>query len=253
MNITSLSPSMVQSYIKCSWGFQYEHIAKLPRISKPVLAIGSAVHETIRENAYQKVRTAKDLPESLLTDFVAEDIEYRDVDWSTQSLSSAKDQAVVCVKAYRQKMAPKVQPFLVEWTFNMKVVKRDWNIAGKVDLITNKNLVIDHKTTKGQMAKPKPDHVFQLGVYTLAVRQQAGLDDVQGQIDYYPRGKPDAYSRSVEFGEGLAKEVLSTFDQVATGIQREVWIANRQHYLCSRKYCSFWNQCEKDCGGRVRD
>ncbi len=254
MKITSLSSSMVETYRNCSLKFYYGNVAKLPRLASPFLALGASFHETVRENAFQKVWKCEDLPEDLLTDWYAEDLECRDVDWSSQTLATTIDQGVACVRAYRQDMAPKMQPVLVEHLFRMEVNGRDWAIAGKIDLITDKMLVIDHKTTKGQMKVPKPSHAFQIGVYTLAARRMEGFEQAQARIDYYPRGKPDAYSRSVSLSESLDKEVVSAFDAVATGIQREVWVPNRtQNNLCKRRYCDFWNQCEGDFGGRVAD
>lgn len=253
MNIQTLSPSMVNSYLKCSLGFFYQNVAQLPWISSPVLALGSAFHETVRENAFQKRTTFKDLPEDLLTDFFAGELEMADdVEWEGDGLSTTKDQGVICIRDYRQNRAPLVQPAMVEHVFNMAIKRRAWAITGKVDLVTDAKLVIDHKTTKGQMKKPKDDHVFQIGVYTLAVRRIEGFSDAEAEIDYYPRGKAESYSRPVSFPDTLEKSVLTTFDQVANGINKEVWIANRTHYLCSRKYCSYWNQCEKDCGDVVK-
>lgn len=254
MRIQSLSPSMALTYLKCNRQFYYQNVAKLPRLASPVLALGAAIHETFRENAWQKINSGMDLSEPLLKNFFAEDLEYREVDWSGQGLSTTKDQGVICVEEYRQKMAPKVQPAFVEYAFNMEVKNRDWGIAGKVDLITDKEVVIDHKTTKGRMKAPRVEHVFQLGVYALAVKQQAWGANVTARLDYYPRGKRDAYSHPVTFAPSLAKNVLTTFDQVAHGIQSEVWAANRtSNYLCKRRYCNYWNQCEIDCGGTVAE
>jgi CRISPR/Cas system-associated exonuclease Cas4 (RecB family) len=243
---------MVNSYLICSMRFFYENVAKLPRLPSPVLALGSAFHETVRENAFQKVNTFEDLPEDLLTDFYRDDLRYRDVEWTgEESLDSTTDAGIVCIRDYRQNKAPLVQPAMVEYAFTVEVNGRGWHIGGKVDLITKKKVVTDHKTCKGQSKDPKPAHKFQIGVYTLAVRRLEGLEDAQAQIDYYPRGKPESYSRLVSFGEGLEKNVLSTFDRVADGIQKEVWIPNRTaNYLCSHRYCDFANQCIKDCGGR---
>jgi hypothetical protein len=30
-----------------------------------------------------------------------------------------------------------------------------------------------------------------------------------------------------------------------------LYVPNRNSSLCSRKYCSFWKQCEQDYGGQV--
>lgn len=257
MRIHSLSPSMVNTYLKCPRQFYYNYALKLPRLANHYLAFGSAFHETMRENYFQKINTEKDLPTDLLTDFFAEDLEYRDVDWSEQSLDKTKDDGVITVRAYQEQVAPTVKPRLVEQAFSMEVKGRDWVISGKIDLIahgTMWDLVIENKTTDRRVSKPKPDHVFQTSVYTVAWRQTTGHAGIQARLDYSLRGKDEICSMPVMFDGNVDKYVLSTFDQVARGIELEVWPANRVgNYLCSRKYCPHWGQCETDCGGRVAD
>ena len=73
MRVESLSPSMVNTYIKCGRQFYYQNCLRLPALPNHYLTFGSAFHETLRENYYQKIRTFRDLPTDLLTDFFAED------------------------------------------------------------------------------------------------------------------------------------------------------------------------------------
>lgn len=254
MKITSLSPSMVNQYLKCPRSFYYNYALKLPWLPNHYLAFGAAFHETLRENYWQKIQTAEDLPVDLLADFFRDDLEYRDVDWSAQSKDVTKDEGIQTVRAYQKKVAPKVQPKHVEYAFQMEVTGRDWQISGKIDLINDNLLVMENKTTGRRVSKPKPDHVFQTGVYTSALRKQNGNPELRARIDYSIRGSDAFYSFPIHYDDSLEKNVLTTFDQVARGIQLEVWPANRiGNYLCSRRYCNFWNQCEQDCGGRVAE
>ncbi len=65
----------------------------------------------------------------------------------------------------------------------MEVGGRDWVISGKIDLITDDDLVIDLKTTGRRLKKPKEDHAFQLSTYGMAWKAQSGKD-AQGRLDY---------------------------------------------------------------------
>lgn len=254
MQIYSLSPTMVISYTDCSQRFYYENCLKLPRIPNHYLAVGSAFHETLRENYFQKVQSAKDLPIDLLTDFFAEDLEFRDVDWGGDvDLSEAKDQGVGIIRGYQKDIAPMVQPIVVEQTIDMKVKGRSWSISGKVDLIDDNDLLHENKTTSRKPYKPKKDHVFQTGVYVTLLRRLWDRPNINAELIYSLRGKGTTHSFPLTFNGNTEKGVLSTFDAVADGIQKEVWIPNRYYNYCSRKYCSFWNQCEKDCGGTVAE
>lgn len=258
MNITSLSPSMVNTYRICPRRFYYSEVERLPYLPGPDLAFGAAFHETMRENYWPKRDTAKDLPLDLLTDFFCEDLEYRDVDWSTKSQSETKDEGVITVRSYMQKVAPSIQPVHVEhqwtWTRESRVT-----ITGKTDLITDKR-VNEIKTTGKRLdgykigkPKPKKGHPFQIGTYIAAWRMQTGLSEAQGCLDYAMRGKDEVCSIPMNFNGDLTRNILAAFDDVAGWIQREAWPPVRGGYLCSRKYCDYWNECEKDCGGRVKD
>lgn len=285
MNIHSLSPSMVNQYLQCPAKFKYNYVEKLPRLPNHYLAFGTSFHETLHENYYQKITTARDLPLDLLTDFFVEDLECQEVDWSQQSLGKTKDEGVITVRAYQQEIAPKIQPTHVEQRISMAVNGRPWVISGKIDAVAD-GIVREAKTTGKRVSKPRPEHIFQTGTYTALWRAEAsqaliegiiegvtkyrdlqtdiwyaspaewiklvGTQRINGEIVYSIRGKDVVCSIPVNFGDSLDRWVLSTFDQVAKGIQLEVWPANRGgSYLCNRKYCDFWMKCEADCGGTV--
>lgn len=255
MKITSLSPSMVNTARICMRRFYYAEVVREPYLPNHFLAFGAAFHETARENYWQKREKEKDLPIDLLTDFFCEDLEYRDVDWSESSLDKTKDEGVISVRAYMEKVAPRIQPLHVEHAWSMNVKNRDWKITGKTDLIDDHNQVVDLKTTSRKVSSPKDGHTFQIGVYVAAWRAQTGQGGlVQGRLDFVVRGKDDVISIPVEFNGNLASSVVAEFDDVAKWIQREQWIPSR-HYnnLCSRRYCNFFRQCEADCGGTIKD
>jgi hypothetical protein len=39
---------------------------------------------------------------------------------------------------------------------------------------------------------------------------------------------------------------------VARQIEAQIFTPNRQNYLCTRRHCGYWEECEKDFGGVVR-
>ena len=254
MNITSLSASMVNCYGQCPYKFYCTYCERLPRMGNAYTAFGSSFHRTAEENFWQKVNSHKDLPTDLLLDFFRDDLHYTDdVDWKEQpeSLDDMKDQGVKTVRAYQEKVAPGIQPQVVEHVWSMEVGGRDWVISGKTDLVDADDLVIDLKTTGRKIKKPRDDQALQVSTYAMAWKAQTGRSDVQGRIDYALRGKAETFSLDVALSD--AQSVVSTFDNAAMCIQREWWPPFRSHYLCSRKYCSFWEACQDDCGGQVKE
>ena len=46
--------------------------------------------------------------------------------------------------------------------------------------------------------------------------------------------------------------VLGLMEHVANGVKKEVFIPNRNNMMCSKKFCGYWQECEKKYGGKVR-
>ena len=268
MNITSLSPSMVNLYNQCPYKFYCSYCLQLPRMGSAYTAYGCAFHAMAEENFFQKVNTHQDLPIDLLLDFFRDGLQYRDdVDWKDrpESLDDMKDQGVKTVKAYMLNVAPGIQPKLVEHQWSMEIKNRPWAITGKIDLIEDDGNdgdggdVYELKTANklpakprnGSPPKPKGDHDFQVSTYVMGRRAETGRSDVQGRIHYGLRGSDKSMTLPLSYGDDLAQKVVSSFDYVAKCIQREWWPVFRSHYLCSRKYCSFWETCQDDNGGEV--
>ena len=40
---------------------------------------------------------------------------------------------------------------------------------------------------------------------------------------------------------------------VQQSIRAQVWLPNRSHYMCGRRYCGAWRHCMRDFGGVVND
>jgi CRISPR/Cas system-associated exonuclease Cas4 (RecB family) len=206
----------------------------------------------MEENYFQKLNTQEDLPVELLTDFFCEDLECRDVDWSGDvDLSTAKDQGVVGIRSYQDQVACGIQPARVEYAFTIEVTGRPWSIMGKIDVIDDGDRVIETKTTTNKVHKAKKAHVFQAEVYATAFRREAGLETIRARVDYSLRAKEGNFHFSLEFDASTERNVLITFDSVANAIQKEIWIPNRNSNYCTRRFCAYWDQCEKDCGGIV--
>ena len=49
------------------------------------------------------------------------------------------------------------------------------------------------------------------------------------------------------------KYALGLIKNVAKGIDNETYIPNRSSFMCSKKFCAYWNECEENFGGKVRE
>lgn len=255
MEIKELSPSRVNTYLICGRRYYYNYVAKELRIVSSPMAFGLSFHRATEENYFQKVTTKKDLKLNLLTDLFADELALVDgMEWKGNELSRAKDEGVISLGAYQEQIAPWVQPRIVEHEITANVPGRPWKISGRLDVITEANKDHELKTTRKKLSAPWNSARLQAATYTALLRKETGDPKANSRLDYSVCGKNQIVSFEMDFAPDIQRHVLAIFDQVAQGIQREVWVANRGgSFLCSRKYCDFWAACERDCGDRVKD
>ena len=101
----------------------------------------------------------------------------------------------------------------------------------------------------------------------------ASFDD-QIQLDFYDMGHEIHYGhrpkilgldymvktktplvRSVTWAPNDADRtfILNLIGHVVNGIKKEHFMPNRGHFMCSKKYCGFWEKCEENWAGKVKE
>lgn len=165
-----------------------------------------------------------------------------------------KDSGVSLTRTYHTDVARVTQPTDCERQFVLEFKNRSWQFTGFIDLIDDKRVVRETKTTAKTPKEPRPEHLLQTTAYAVGYRAAQNGKERGTRIEYAVRKKePVVVSFDVEIGDPEVLYFLSMMDNVAEGIDKEVWIPNRNSLLCSRKYCGYFSLCEQQCGGRIRD
>jgi hypothetical protein len=139
------------------------------------------------------------------------------------------------------------------------------------DLITNDDVIVDYKApmkrfgkTKGEWAPKTFDHVIQLYCYYHGFFADHG---------YYPTGlelhylMPTKIMKTKTHPVEIVKVKLD-YEQIKDEAEVQISRAwgkiqavhngnyypnrNRLNFLCSRKWCDYWEECEKQFGGKIR-
>ncbi len=258
MNIT-IRPSSIGTFLDCSAKFKFQSIDKVQVPKALALAFGSAIHKPLEINYTQKKETQQDLPtEQMVDEFsTAFEIETETVEpteFKEEPKGQVKDMGVRIIKTYHATISPKIQPQHTELRLQAEIEGLesdiDITLSGQIDLIDSNNFLIDHKTTKRTPSGISEGYVLQQTSYKL-LAEAHGIEIQRNMIDYLvKKTQPDIKRFEVTPQPDFLSNILNI---MISTISNETYTPNRTGMLCSRKYCNYWQICEKKYGGRVKD
>ena len=231
-------------------------------LSSIAAAIGSGVHASVRVTLEEKAKTGEIAPQSVADDAAVETLRERirdgvSYDRESQTLNEAEQQAFRMSRAYRTKVAPRINPILVEQRLETRVpwTKNGIILSGQADLVCQEPDAVDDLKTGKQRGNHRP----QLGSYSLNVRshQRANVQKLRETFIprvglRHPQPDPQVFEHDLAGSEQAAvaivrhiDETLTTFlegDEKRGVLPGDPWAfpANPNSKLCSDKYCSAW-------------
>lgn len=247
-----LRPSAINCYLQCSAKYMFQYVDKVKTGKSLALAFGSAVHKSIETNYTQKIESKTDLPMDEVVQTFADSFEEekKEVD-RIEILSDpeSKDIGIGLVKQYHQKVAPTLQPKAVEQKVEATFQGYEFGITGTLDLLTVKKSIHDHKTASKKKSTPDASHVRQ-GSFYLLLANAAGEEVEEVNFDYLVKTKsPQIYRETIQTDP---KHALMMAQKVGEAAEKGVFMPNRDHNYCTKRFCSYWNECEKKFGGSVK-
>lgn len=249
----SLSASRVKMYLRCPAQFYFRYVQNLIMPSMSFLAQGQTMHQALEVNYVQKIQSNQDLGDEEIKDITADAFEenFIDIDLKIEGLENKrgeiKDQTIQITKSYHKEFSKDINPIAVEENFEFTLQDRNYAITGVIDVVDSNNVVIDHKTTKTKQTSY--GDILQGLIYCLA------KDCTVNRFNYVTKQKtPQTFSVETKATDNQLAHAIFMFDKVyKSAIELEIFYPNRSNNMCSRKYCGYWNECEKKFGGRVKD
>lgn len=243
-----LSPSQASTFLGCPAKWWYKYGLGLPDPAGGGAVRGKAVHSIVAYFMDAK-KAGVELPaEGLETawehawDAAAEGAQFSAFD----DLDQLQKSGLALTKKYLAEVAPTISPAAVEQPFSGSIggVK----VRGIVDLIDTSGCVIDLKTSGRKSSSISADHAFQLATYTALAPGATG----KARLDMLVSTK-EPQLVTIEHTPGAAGRRLieRMYPAVAEGIAGGLFAPNRASNLCSRRYCAFADQCEREWGGVV--
>lgn len=168
--LETVSASSLTLAIQCPEQFRLRYIQRQPEKMFPDRFIGIVDHETHEANFKWKLEMGRDISWPLLADIHAERWETRHQSdppqWGFEDPNEYRELSLLMVETYHTQVSPDVVPLSVEQRFEERIRGLPVPLVGYCDVIT-KDLVIDRKTAKQKVSKPKSKWNFQGRVYSL--------------------------------------------------------------------------------------
>jgi hypothetical protein len=121
-------------------------------------------------------------------------------------------------------------------------------VRGIADIVTTDGTVIGIKTASRKPSGLSADHPLQLATYDALLPHASGA----ARIDTLVSTKdPQLVQIAHTPGEAGQRLVGKIYPLVAEGIAGGLYLPNRSSSVCSRRYCSFADACEREFGGCV--
>ena len=247
-----LSPTGVNQYLSCSFRWYAKHVLKVPDPKTGSTLLGSAVDRALTENFREKIETKCDLPLAgvraiyLKTwdDLNPEAEFHRDEDPGQLRLEGEG-----LTMLLMDRWAPTIEPAAVQLKVSGPI--GGVPVRGYIDLLDVDGRVIDLKTAKKTPSEISSDYRFQVATYArLLPREATGI----GMVATAVRNKtPKIVEHTFQIDASDVASVERLYPIVQQSIRKGVFLPNRSHFMCSRRYCSAWRVCEKEFGGKVAE
>jgi hypothetical protein len=108
--------------------------------------------------------------------------------------------------------------------------------------------IIDIKTAKRKPPSISASHQLQIGTYAMLHPEASG----EAQLVTLTKTKTVAMHTDTMRVQAHDRQLTTRLYSIARDqMQAGLYAPNRASFLCSRKYCGYWMQCQEEFGGVV--
>jgi CRISPR/Cas system-associated exonuclease Cas4 (RecB family) len=151
-------------------------------------------------------------------------------------------------------MTPDIHPQAVEARFELKLSNTDMVFAGKMDVITKDNKIIERKTKRAKPSSVDNQHKLQLVAYNAGYQVSKGEKPKESRLDYCVMTKtPQCLSYVVDVTDNDTRYLVSMINLVKESLDKGIFVPNRNSMFCSFKYCPYSDLCMAKYGGLVKE
>lgn len=245
-----LSITQINAYLRCPLTYYFRYIKGLVIPPKSALTFGKAIHSGLEHNYSQKKDTHRDLKADEVCQVFSENFDFlkKETLWGPEEKpGELKDEGVGIIRKYHKEIAPTIQPVQVEEKFEVKFDNFPYKFRGIIDLIDDKDLIIDHKTTKRSPTLNQIQKDLQVTAYSLGHRVKYGKVEKGLRFDYIVRNKtPKIVQLSLTKTQEDIERFLKLIGYIVKAIDQKLFYPQPHNVLCSEKSCGYWEICKKE-------
>jgi hypothetical protein len=265
-----INNSRIKALQQCEAKAYFQFIEKIKVPNTSALMLGSAIDHTVNKNYEHKIKTERDYRLDYVTDIFSDEFNKlrKETEFGKKEKpGELKDLGVKMVKSYHSTIAPKVKPKTVQRVITVDFPELGFSFQGTIDREDGAKAegLKDVKTRKQSpslyQGVYQPDYRDAIQLKSYGIAKLAKKEPLkQIQVEYIVKLKEpktiivDVPHPSKADLEYFKKSLAWTNDRFQ-GLMNETVavIPNRFDMMCSKKYCKFWNICEKRFGGRVKE
>lgn len=247
-----ISPSQASMFARCQAQWKYRYVDGIKSPPSAALAFGKAFDNTANSVYAEKIvsgETATDVQDRFAAQWDAAAQEVGD--WEDEDRGKLLDTGVALSGLWRNEIAVQVQPTGVQVPADLEAdgVK----IHGIIDTVAVENgnpVVHELKTKAKSMSDGDMARSLQVPIYARA----AGTDKVKWDVAVktkVPKVQTMAVTITEDQVRGAVNQLVISKRLIDASVQSGDFLPNRQQMMCSRRWCAYWEQCQKDFGGEV--
>jgi len=252
-----VSPSALDMYLRC--GEQYRRRYVLGEKIPPGVALvkGGAVHKAAEVNFRQKVASHVDLPASEMLEAAAAHVDATvkaeglllGPDEAQRGVAAVKDEivdrAVVLTELFARRVAPAVQPALVEQFVTIELPGHERDLLGRLDVVDVGDRIRDLKTGARRKTQNDVDRSDQLTYYDAAFRKLTGRAPAGVTMDVLlDQKRPDVQTLHSDRSDTDRQVFLNRLNAMLAGVKAGSFPpAPLGAWCCSPKWCGYWHSC----------
>lgn len=221
-----LSPSQAESYLDCPRRYVFERRLAMTDTSGDHARFGTMVHAVLERADLAALAEGRSRPELEDALTALDQVWVSEADFGSRWLDAIwKTRAVDLLKRlFAEWPADTRETISAERVLTWTGGGTEWlGRADRVERVADGSVrIVDYKTSKSIMSKPKAARSMQLAFYVLAAQQDTDIPGPVGSAElWYPATDQKDMRRSLDM-DALA-ELQATLEQVATDIGAERW------------------------------
>ena len=203
----------------------------------------------------QKIETHEDLKLNDVMDAFVTSWDNRKPDTKFFPSDKPEDLREVGIRSIENCMkdiAPTIQPKAVQEELSFET--NEAKIVQYADLITEEGIIIDNKTAgRSPGNQISHDHLMQLTMYGMGYESKNIFKPKELGLDYMIKTKtPKVHRVRWKPNKGNIAIANSTIGQVKKSIEKGIFIPNRGSFMCTKRFCGYWKECQREFGGTVK-